>query len=148
MVRSEFILILDDDKDIIAETAAFLRGQGLNVHTFTDPLAALEDFKQNFDDCFLLLSDIRMPHMNGFHFVRKVREIKSDLKVVFMTTFEIDISEFQKIHSSMKLYDVIKKPISMRKLGILIKNSTVSTPKMTKHEEKGERRLDWIVTPS
>jgi two-component SAPR family response regulator len=85
--------------------------------------------------------------MNGFHFVRKIRELKPDLKVIFMTAFEIDISEFQKIHPSMKVYGVIKKPIVMRKLGNLIKNS-MAAPTMTKYEEKGERRLDRSVMTS
>jgi two-component SAPR family response regulator len=86
--------------------------------------------------------------MNGFHFVRKIRELKPELKVIFMTAFEIDISDFQKIYPSMKVYGVIKKPIVMRKLGNLIKNSMAATLTMTKYEEKGERSLDRSVMTS
>jgi two-component SAPR family response regulator len=86
--------------------------------------------------------------MNGFRFVRKIRELKPDLRVVFMTTLEIDISEFQKIHPSMKIYGVIKKPILMRKLGILIKNSVAPTPTIVKYEEKDENPLDRNVMSS
>lgn len=93
-----YILVLDDERDIVAAVARFLRKQGLNVREFTDPVAALEDFRQNYKDCVLALSDIRMPKMNGFQFVRMARELRPDLKVVFMTAFEIDISEFDKIH--------------------------------------------------
>jgi two-component system response regulator ChvI len=139
MSESPFILILDNEKDIVTETAAFLRGQGLNIHAFTDPLAALEDFKQNFSDCYLILSAIRMQHMNGFQFVRNIRQLKPDLKVVFMTTFEISTSEFQMIHPSMKVYSVIKKPILMRKLAFLIKNSMAMTSTMIKYEEKAKQ---------
>jgi DNA-binding NtrC family response regulator len=147
MVQSEFILILDD-RETVTDTARFLREQGLNVRAFTDPFAALEDFEQNFNDYFLVLSGIRMPSMNGFHFVRKIRELKPELKVIFMTAFEIDISDFQKINPSMKVYGVIKKPIVMRKLGNLIKNSMAATLTMTKYEEKGERSLDRSVMTS
>jgi DNA-binding NtrC family response regulator len=127
LVSSKFILVLDDEKDIVAVMAGFLRKQGLNVHAFTDPVAALEDFGQNSQDCALVISDIRMPKMNGFQFARAVRQLRPDLKVVFMTAFEINISEFEKIHPSMKVYDLIKKPVLMRKLEALIRNSMAAT---------------------
>jgi DNA-binding NtrC family response regulator len=136
---SGFILVLDDDKDTVTMVAASLRKQGLDVHAFIDPVAALEDFQQNFKDCILLLSYIRMPHMNGFQFVRKARELRPDLKVIFMTTFEINISEFEKIHPSMKVYGLIKKPILMRKLEALIKNSTTAIATVRKNEETNKR---------
>jgi DNA-binding NtrC family response regulator len=103
--------------------AASLRRQGLHVHAFTDPVVALQDFKQNFKDCILVISDIRMPQINGFQFVRMARELRPDLKVIFMTAFEINISEFEKIHPSMKVHGLVKKPILMRKLEVLINNS-------------------------
>jgi len=134
MVRG-FILVLDDDKDIASVLAASLRKQGLDVHAFTDPVAALEDFKQNFRDCVLVISDIRMPQMHGFQFVRIARELRPDLKVIFMTAFRIEISEFEKIHPSMKAYGLVKKPILMRKLEVLINNS------IRKNEERDESQV-------
>jgi DNA-binding NtrC family response regulator len=122
MVRG-FIMVLDDDKDTTSVLAASLRRQGLHVHAFTDPVVALQDFKQNFKDCILVISDIRMPQINGFQFVRMARELRPDLKVIFMTAFEINISEFEKIHPSMKVHGLVKKPILMRKLEVLINNS-------------------------
>ena len=127
MVR-RFILVLDDDKDTTSALAASLRRQGLHVHAFTDPVVALQDFKQNFKDCILVISDIRMPQMNGFQFVRNTRRLKPDLKVIFMTTFQISKPEFEKIHPSMKVYGLLSKPVSMRKLRILIKNAMTDTP--------------------
>jgi two-component system response regulator ChvI len=116
-------MVLDDDKDTTSVLAASLRRQGLHVHAFTDPVVALQDFKQNFKDCILVISDIRMPQINGFQFVRMARELRPDLKVIFMTAFEINISEFEKIHPSMKVHGLVKKPILMRKLEVLINNS-------------------------
>lgn len=134
-----YILVLDDERDIVAAVARFLRKQGLNVREFTDPVAALEDFRQNYKDCVLALSDIRMPKMNGFQFVRMARELRPDLKVVFMTAFEIDISEFDKIHPSMKACDLIKKPVLMRKLEAVIKNSMTTAAR--KNEELKENQV-------
>lgn len=141
MVWRQFILVLDDDKDVAADVAMLLREQGLNAHVFTDPIAALEDFKQNSNDCVLVVSDIRMPKMNGFQFVRKARDIKPDQKVVFMTMFEISISEFEKIHPSMKVHGLIKKPVLMRKMYTLIKTSIAATTAIEKHQETESQML-------
>jgi DNA-binding NtrC family response regulator len=131
----KYILVLDDERDVVRVIAKSLRNQGINVREFTDPAAALEDFKQNFRDCALILSDIRMPAMSGFQFVRMAREVKPDVRVVFMTAFEISISEFEKIHPSMKAYDLLKKPVLMRKLEALIRNSMAVTATATKSKE-------------
>lgn len=130
-----FILVLDKDNDIVTAISGSLRKQGLNVHAFTDPVAALEDLRTNFKNCAVVISDIRMPRMNGFQFVRMARELRPDLKVILITDFEINISEFDKIHPSMKVYGLIKKPILMQKLEALIKNSTTATAMKRKNEE-------------
>jgi DNA-binding NtrC family response regulator len=148
LMQNKFILVLDDDGNIVTVVARSLRKQGLNVHAFTDPVAALEYFKQNFKDCVLVISDIRMPRMNGFQFVREAWELRPDLKVIFMTAFEINISEFKKIHPSMEVYALIKKPILMPRLETLIKNSMSGTATMGKNEEADKISLGKSSIPS
>jgi DNA-binding NtrC family response regulator len=142
MIMRGHILLLDDDKDIVTVVAKSLRNRGLDVHAFTDPVAALEDLRQNFRDCVLIISDIRMPQMHGFQFVRNARELRPDLKVIFMTAFRIEISEFEKIHPSMKVYGLVEKPILMRKLEDLIKNAMTATATIRKIEEMNESSLE------
>jgi response regulator RpfG family c-di-GMP phosphodiesterase len=52
-----------------------------------------------------------MPQMNGFEFINKVKEIKPEVKVFFMTTFEINDIEFRRVLPSMKIDEFIQKPI-------------------------------------
>ena len=61
------ILVLDDDFDINNIVKLALRNHGYNVFGFTDPLLALEHFKSNHSTYSLVLSDLRMPVMNGIH---------------------------------------------------------------------------------
>jgi YesN/AraC family two-component response regulator len=51
---------------------------------------ALEDFKANGKTCSLILSDIRMPGMNGYEFVKKAKEIDKQVEVILMSAFEIN----------------------------------------------------------
>ena len=83
------VQIVDDEFDILNVLKLYLQQLGLNVFGFTDPYLALEHFQINCKDYILVVSDIRMPGMNGFEFVRNIREIKPEVKVLLMTAFDI-----------------------------------------------------------
>ena len=116
------ILIVDDDFDIGNLIKMALQNQGYGIFSFTDPFLALEHFKINHKICNLVISDLRMPGMNGFEFVREARKINPKVKVLLMTAFEIDYKEFARVLPKPKIDGLIHKPISIRKLNGLIKS--------------------------
>ena len=61
----------------------------------------------------LVISDIRMPVMNGYDFIKKVKEMKPELKVFLMTAFKIDDIEFRRELPLVKVDEIIHKPISL-----------------------------------
>jgi response regulator RpfG family c-di-GMP phosphodiesterase len=77
---------------------------------------ALEHFQINAKRYGLLISDLRMPGMNGYEFVKKVNEIKSEIKIFLMTAFEINDVEFKKLLPKVKIECLFKKPISLAHL--------------------------------
>jgi CheY-like chemotaxis protein len=115
------ILVLDDEPDITAIIEQSLQGLGFRVSAFTDPIVALEYFNLNFRDCCsLTISDIRMPGMNGYEFVKKVKEIKPDGKIILMSAFEINDIELSKVLPGIRIDAFLQKPFSIRKLNGLI----------------------------
>ena len=68
------ILLLDDEFDIVAVFTLALEGRGFNVVGFTEPLLALEHFQKNSERYGLVISDIRMPVINGYHLQKKSRK--------------------------------------------------------------------------
>jgi two-component SAPR family response regulator len=91
----QYIMVLDDDFDLSQLVKQILqRHHFKNVFAFTDPLLALEHFRINQKDYSLIISDIRMPKMNGFEFVREARKINRKVKILLMTAFEINDKEF------------------------------------------------------
>jgi DNA-binding NtrC family response regulator len=114
------ILVLDDDFDINTLIKLALQKRGYLVFGFTDPLLALEHFKINHSTYSLVITDLRMPVMNGFEFVRQVKKMNSKIKVLLMTAFEIDQMEFTKILPKPKIDGFIQKPISMKKMNDII----------------------------
>jgi DNA-binding NtrC family response regulator len=114
------IQVVDDDFDILNVIKLYLQKVGLNVFGFTDPNLALEHFRINCKDYILVVSDIRMPGMNGFEFVRKVREISPAIKVLLMSAFEVNSTELSIGLGGAKIEGFIQKPISLRKLSSIV----------------------------
>ena len=116
------ILVLDDEPDIATIVKQSLQGLGFRVSAFTDPIVALEYFKLNFKICCsLVISDIRMPGLNGYEFAIKVKGIKPEVKVILMSAFEINDIELSKVLPDIKIIDAfLQKPFSIRKLKGLI----------------------------
>jgi CheY-like chemotaxis protein len=85
------IMVLDDESDLATIVKEILQRNGFkNVFAFTNPLLAMEHFKINHKDYSLVISDIRMPSMNGFEFVQNITRVKPDIKVLLMTVFDIN----------------------------------------------------------
>jgi DNA-binding NtrC family response regulator len=114
------IQVVDDDFDILNVIKLYLQKVGLNVFGFTDPNLALEHFRINYKDYILVVSDIRMPGMNGFEFVRKLREISPAIKVLLMSAFEANSTELSIGLGGAKIEGFIQKPISLRKLSSIV----------------------------
>ena len=119
--ENKYILAVDDDSDIVAMIGQALQLNGFKVSAFTDPAMALEDFKRNCKDCGLILSDIRMPEMNGYELIRKAKEIDKEVKVVLMSAFEINDGEFHNMLPDIKVEAFLQKPFSIGQLNDAIR---------------------------
>lgn len=104
------ILLVDDEQDIVNSVRRWLEADGFNVYGFADPVQALEYFQNNSNNVDLVLSDIRMRKMNGFELVKKIKAIKPETKIIFMTALETDHLELSKILPSLKIDGFISKP--------------------------------------
>ena len=120
------ILVIDDDPDIARVITQWLDRDGFKVSAFTDPAIALEDFKLNCNSCSLILSDIRMPGMNGYEFVKKTKEIDKQAKVIFMSSFDIEDKEFHNVPSDIKVDAFLQKPFNLRELRDIVQKNSVA----------------------
>jgi DNA-binding NtrC family response regulator len=107
------ILILDDEFDIITAFTLVLEDKGFHVFGFTDPVLALNHFQMKSEQYGLVISDIRMPVMNGYEFIKRVKEMKPQVKVFIISAFEIDDIQFKRELPFVKIDEIIQKPISL-----------------------------------
>jgi DNA-binding NtrC family response regulator len=110
------ILIVDDDIDILTVTGRSLEHAGFKIHAFVDPLTALHHVRNDCKYCQVLVSDIRMPGLTGFQLVRKVKDLRPEMKVIMMTMFEVNKPEFEAVFPSTPIDAVIRKPFTPSQL--------------------------------
>ncbi|MFZ0629339.1 MAG: response regulator, partial [Nitrososphaeraceae archaeon] len=70
----------------------------------------------------LVITDIRMPKINGFELYRRIKENDPNMKIAFITAFEINKEEFSKVIPSVNVTHFISKPVSISKLREKIKS--------------------------
>jgi YesN/AraC family two-component response regulator len=51
----------------------------------------------------MILSDIRMPGINGYELIKKAKEIDKQVKIVLMSAFEINEREFHNLLPDIKV---------------------------------------------
>ena len=110
------VLLVDDELDIINTIRRWLQAYGFRVYAFADPLQALLYFQSNCDQIDLVLADIRMQKMNGFELVKKIKAIRPETKVIFMTALETDHQELSKELPTIRIDGFVSKPGSLEKL--------------------------------
>jgi DNA-binding NtrC family response regulator len=110
------IILVNDELDIAMVLEQGLERLGFRVFALTDPLLALEHFQINSDQYGLVISDLRMPGMNGYELIKNIKKIKPEVIVFLMTAFEINNIEFRRVLQSVNIDEFIQKPISFKEL--------------------------------
>ncbi len=90
------ILIVDDDRTIVRLCQRLLERASYQALTAMDPLEALNILEQQKVD--LLLSDIRMPIMDGFELISRAKQYQPDLTVLVMTGYGSIDNAIQALH--------------------------------------------------
>jgi DNA-binding NtrC family response regulator len=114
--ENKYILAVDDDRDIVTLIEQALCKHGFKASAFTNPPMALEHFTKNHNNCSLILSDIRMPGMNGYEFVTQVKKINPKVKIILMSAFEIHHKEFHNVLPDIKIDGFLQKRFHIQQL--------------------------------
>lgn len=106
------VLVVDDEAIVVSLIRDTLEDEQFRVRTASAGHQALELLRQEPVD--LLISDIRMPGMNGIELARAARELLPDLAVIFVTGYADLNSAKDAIQQGA--YDYIMKPFDLEEM--------------------------------
>lgn len=110
------VMVVDDEKDVLTVVTRALEARGMNVVGYTDPALALQHFEQGGDSFSHIVSDVRMPGMTGFQLARRVKEVHPKIKIVLMSSFEINKPEFDIVLPSTSVDGFLCKPFKLSEM--------------------------------
>lgn len=114
------VIVVDDEEEIANLFRLFLERSGFNSVSFTDPLSAIDHFRQNHDKYCLVITDLKMPNLDGIHLAKKIRDYNDTVKILLITAFCTDESLKEEAYREARIADVIEKPFKFKDLVPLI----------------------------
>jgi DNA-binding NtrC family response regulator len=114
------ILIIDDEPDVRRSLSNFLKKLGHATVCASDGLEGLKEFHiRSFN---LVITDIRMPGIDGLEFLRRIKVIEKHPADVIVVTGHGDMDNAIKA-LKFGAFDYLQKPIDVRELAITIERS-------------------------
>lgn len=112
------IYVVDDERIIRVSLADELRDAGYEVFEFAHANTALTKMGNELPD--LVITDLKMPDINGIEFLKKIKEINENIYVVLMTAYSNLSTAVEALKQGA--YDYVEKPFENEKMLIIIRH--------------------------
>lgn len=136
------VLIVDDEPNVAMILAENLESHnsGYQVETAENGHAALTKIRDGAYD--LMITDYKMPGMDGLELARAARQIAPDLQIVLMTAFGTD--NLRDAANKLRVDDFVEKPFSMEKIRKIVEQA-VARARNANVQHSTEHSLDRAV---
>ncbi|MGH7867713.1 MAG: ATP-binding protein, partial [Candidatus Dormibacteraceae bacterium] len=92
-VGTETVLLVEDETALRRLLCLSLERRGYKIFAAKDGAEAIEIFLQHGDQIHLVVSDIMMPHVDGFELKQRIAALSPDVKFLFMSGYSQEIVE-------------------------------------------------------
>jgi two-component system response regulator PilR (NtrC family) len=142
----EKILVVDDEKSMRDFLSIVLKKEGYAVTTAEDGETASRLVQQEIFD--LVLTDVKMPKMNGLQVLKTVKETSPDTIVVMITAFASTETAIEAMKEGA--YDYLTKPFQIEEVRLIIQNALEkkrlrAENQLLKKKVKGAATLEDII---
>lgn len=115
----KIVAVVDDDIDITVLFHDILCENVLeaSVYAFNDPIQALKHFVENQSNYALVISDLRMPSLNGLELLKKIKNFNPKVRTILMSAynFEEDPTYIEYMKDGV-IDSSIEKPVTINRL--------------------------------
>ncbi len=115
----KIVAVIDDDIDITTLFHDILCENVLeaSVYAFNDPIQALKHFTENQSNYALVISDLRMPGLNGLELLKKIKNANPKVRTVLMSAYNFDEDPTYVEYMKDGVIDSsIEKPVTIHRL--------------------------------
>ncbi|MBN2332116.1 MAG: sigma-54-dependent Fis family transcriptional regulator [Deltaproteobacteria bacterium] len=125
------ILLIDNEEGLCRMMEAVLSGSGYMVKAYTSPREAVMEFQTNQWD--LVISDIKMPGMDGLEVLQRIKEKDANLPVIMITAYATVETSIKALRKGA--YDMLTKPFEPEELLYRVKNALKQTQLLEENHE-------------
>lgn len=113
------VILVDDDAEMRAATSRWLELSGYDVVVFSDAASALEELNTDFPG--VVVSDVRMPRMDGMEFLSCLKTLDADIPMILVSAHGDVQMAVDAIRAGA--YDFIEKPFDPERLLEIVQRS-------------------------
>jgi len=124
---NERILLVEDEADVRRLVREMLRSEGYAVIEAVDQHHAIDLFQRPDQEVDLVLTDVVMPNMSGPELADRLRTIRPDIKVLFMSGYPRD--KFEQTRKRGETFHFIQKPLYSKTLAAKVRGVLDGEPK-------------------
>jgi DNA-binding NtrC family response regulator len=143
------IMLIDNEEGLCRMMEAVLKDQGYQVKIYTRPVQAVAEFIAG--DYDLIISDIKMPDMDGLEVLKHVRNRDPEVPVIMITAYATVEMSIQALRNGA--YDMLTKPFEPDELIYRVKNALqhhelVEENRELREELSGQFKFENIIGSS
>ncbi|MCL6583082.1 MAG: response regulator [bacterium] len=121
------VLVVDDEQNSREGLSKILTKEGYTVHTAENGKKALIEAENN--DFDLIITDLRMPEMDGIEVLEKLRNKNKNIGVVIVTAYG-EVNSYLKA-MNLGAFEYLNKPIHLEELRRVINKALHESPSVS-----------------
>jgi len=117
--NDKIVSIVDDEIDVteLFHDALCNNIDGITIVTFNDPVIALEHFIDNKKNYALVISDLRMPNLNGLELLKKIKKLNEKVRTTLISAHDVENDVVFQQYIELGIIDsFIPKPVTINQL--------------------------------
>jgi DNA-binding NtrC family response regulator len=142
MQESSVVMVVDDEPNMVKVLSSALKREGYEVVEAYDGEQALSLLEELYVD--VILTDLKMPKIDGITLLKKALNMRSDLQVIILTAYGTVEKAIEAVKAGA--FDFIPKPFELKELTSIV-GKAIKTALLARGEPRFERRKTFDGAP-